>query len=87
MVKQVERLAVKKGCTVAQLAISWTANDARRRGLPAIIPIPGATKVATVEENGTFVELSDAELDEIDATLGRFEVKGARYPEGYAVNT
>lgn len=87
LIKQVEALAAKKGCTTAQLAISWTRAISRRPGMPTIIPIPGATRPETVAENAVYVELSDAELDEIDATLARFEIKGGRYPAEVPVNT
>ncbi|KAK0624698.1 aldo/keto reductase [Bombardia bombarda] len=87
LVEQVEELAKKKGCTPAQLAISWPRNLSERRpGLPVIIPIPGATTKARVEENAVFVEITDEELAEIDATLAKFEVKGERYPEGIPMN-
>ncbi|KAK3329304.1 NADP-dependent oxidoreductase domain-containing protein [Apodospora peruviana] len=88
LVKQVEELASKKGCTPAQLAISWTANLSRRRpGLPTIIPIPGATTASRVNENAVYVELSDAEMAEIDETLSKFEVVGRRYPEQMPIET
>ncbi len=81
LVKQVEELARKKGCTPAQLAISWTIALSRRPGMPVIIPIPGATTAARVKENSRRVELTDEEMAEIDATLAKFEVKGNRYPD------
>ncbi|KAK3394502.1 NADP-dependent oxidoreductase domain-containing protein [Podospora didyma] len=81
LVHQIEALAAKKGCTPAQLAISWTRCIARRPGMPVIIPIPGATTAARVNENTQFVDLTDAELAEIDATLAKFEVAGKRYPD------
>ncbi|KAK0632042.1 NADP-dependent oxidoreductase domain-containing protein [Immersiella caudata] len=87
LVKQVEALAATKGCTPAQLAINWTRAIARRAGVPSITPIPGATRVETVKENSKLVEISDAELDEIEATLARFEIQGERYPEHIATNT
>ncbi|KAJ4417759.1 hypothetical protein N0V85_001730 [Neurospora sp. IMI 360204] len=87
LVHQVEEMAKKKGCTPAQLAISWTRCLSRRPGMPEIIPIPGATSVERVNENAVFVELTDQEMDEIDATLAKFDVKGARYPDYIPVNT
>lgn len=82
LVKQVEELAAKKGCTAAQLAVSWTIALSKRPGMPLIIPIPGATTEERVTENSKIVELTTAELDEIDATLAKFEVRGGRYPKG-----
>lgn len=87
LVAQVEALAAKKGCTPAQLAINWDRAIARRAGVPAIIPIPGGTRVAMVKENSRVVDITDAELDEIDATLAKFEVKGGRFPAHIPINT
>ncbi|KAK3953179.1 Aldo/keto reductase [Pseudoneurospora amorphoporcata] len=87
LVHQVEEMAKKKGCTPVQLAISWTRCLSRRPGMPETIPIPGATTVEKVNENAVFVELTDQEMDDIDATLAKFDVKGARYPDWVPVNT
>ncbi|KAK2059274.1 aldo/keto reductase [Colletotrichum caudatum] len=87
LVEQVEELARKKGVTPAQLAIGWTMALSRRPGMPEIIPIPGATTTERVNENAKFVDLTDEEMDEIDATLAKFEVVGGRYPDGAPVNT
>jgi len=87
LVQQVEKLAEKKGCTTAQLAISWTRNLSRRPNMPTIIPIPGATTAARVVENSKEIDLTDDEMAEIDATLAKFEVSGGRYPDGAPINT
>ncbi len=79
LVEQVEKLAAKKGCTPAQLAINWTRCLSRREGLPLIVAIPGATTAARVDENSVLVDISDEEMTEIDLTIAKFEVKGARY--------
>ena len=55
--------------------------------MPTIIPIPGATTVARVEENSKVVELTDSDMDEIDAILTKFEPAGERYPEGVPTHT
>ncbi len=84
----VNSLAQKKGCTPAQLALAWTRCLSRRPGMPAVIvPIPGSTTPARAAENAVVVELTDAEMDEIDGILARFEAKGLRYPEHVPVNT
>ncbi len=80
LVRQVEQLAEKKGCTPAQLAINWVRCLSKRPGMPTIIPIPGATRADRVDENAKLVDLSEEELKEIEATLAKFEVKGDRYP-------
>lgn len=87
LVQQVEKMAEKKGCTPAQLAINWTRALSRRPGMPTIIPIPGATTAARVEENSQQIELTDEEMGEIDATLAKFTPAGARYPDGIPTNT
>ncbi|TDZ30513.1 Pyridoxal reductase [Colletotrichum spinosum] len=87
LVKQVEDLAAKKGVTSAQLALGWVVALSKRSGMPEIIPIPGATTVARVEENAKLIQLTEQEMDEIDTTLAQFEVAGGRYPAGAPVNT
>lgn len=83
----VNALAQRKGCTPAQLALAWTRALARRPGMPVIIPIPGTTKASRIAENALEVELTDAEMDEIDGILARFEVKGERYGKETPMNT
>ncbi len=87
LVHQAEALAKKKGCTPAQLAIGWVRSVSKQPGMPLVIPIPGATTVERVSENATEVELTAQELDEINATLAKFEVKGERYPDSIPFNT
>ncbi|ORY57525.1 aldo/keto reductase [Pseudomassariella vexata] len=80
LVKQIDDIAEKKGCTPAQLVINWTKTVGKKSGMPTIIPIPGATTAARVNENAKSVQISNAEMAEIDSTLQKFEVVGARYP-------
>ncbi|KAI1504637.1 pyridoxal reductase [Biscogniauxia marginata] len=87
LVKQVEEIAKKKGCTPAQLAISWTRALSRRPGLPTIIPIPGATTAERVRENAKEVELTDEDMAAIDTTLAKFTTAGDRYPDSVPSNT
>ncbi|KAK6952025.1 hypothetical protein Daesc_006551 [Daldinia eschscholtzii] len=87
LVRQVEAMAQKKGCTPAQLAINWTRAVSRRPGMPTIIPIPGATTAARVEENSKLVDITDEEMAEIDATLSKFKPAGERYPDTVPTNT
>ena len=81
LVKEVETLAHKKKCTSAQLALAWVVSLSKRQEMPTIIPIPGATTVDRVIENGEAgaVELSEEEMAEIDEILAGFEVAGDRY--------
>jgi len=87
LVAQVERLAKKKGCTPAQLAVAWTRAVSAKPGMPVVIPIPGGASADRVKENTQVVELTAAEMAEIDATLDKFEVSGSRYPAGAPVET
>jgi pyridoxine 4-dehydrogenase len=76
---EVEKLAEKKGVTKAQVAIGWVKALSGRNGMPTIIPIPGATTVERVLENGKDVDLTQEEMQEIERILKDNEVKGARY--------
>ncbi|KAJ5156768.1 hypothetical protein N7492_009571 [Penicillium capsulatum] len=87
LVQQVEDLARAKGCTPAQLAINWTRELSKRPGMPTIIPIPGATTAARVEENSKLIELTDEEMAQIDSTLAKFTTAGNRYPDFIPTNT
>ncbi|KAI1260322.1 Aldo/keto reductase [Xylariaceae sp. FL1019] len=87
LVNEVEKLAKKKGCTPAQFAINWVRTLSRRPGMPVIIPIPGGTTSARVEENSKLVELTDDDMAQIDTILAKFTTAGDRYPAGVATNT
>lgn len=87
LVEKVEALAKAKGCTPAQLAINWTRAVAKRPGMPVIVPIPGATTVARVQENGKLIDISDDEMAQIDAILANFTTAGERYNPALPVNT
>jgi aryl-alcohol dehydrogenase-like predicted oxidoreductase len=70
--------AAKKGATPAQVALAWLLTRK-----PWIVPIPGSTKPHRVEENlgSLAVELTPADLHEIETALLPITVEGARYPE------
>lgn len=86
LVDMLEEIASRKGCTPAQLAINWTITLARRLGT-TIVPIPGASTAERVLENSRVVEVSDEELDRIDAILKDFTPAGGRYPPIIQVDT
>ena len=71
-------MAGRKGITPAQLALAWVL--AQR---PWIVPIPGTTKLDRLEENlgAIDVELSVADLKEIDQAPSKIAVHGRRYSE------
>lgn len=81
LVKKLETLAQKKKCTSVQLALAWVVSLSKKKGMPTIIPIPGATTVDRVIENGKAgdVELNEEEMAEIDQILATCEVMGDRY--------
>ncbi|KAL4782333.1 NADP-dependent oxidoreductase domain-containing protein [Aspergillus varians] len=88
IVHKVEELAAKKSCTPAQLAINWVRSLSGRPGLPpVVIPIPGATTAARVEENSRVVELTEQDMAEIDAILAKFTPVGERYPAAIPTDT
>jgi len=83
LVRAVEGIAKRKGCTTGQVAIGWVVAMSRRPGMPTIIPIPGSSKAERVRENAKVVDLTDAELKEIDGILKAFVPAGERYPERF----
>ena len=78
MVQLLDRIAARKQATPAQIALAWLLAQK-----PWIVPIPGTTKLSRLEENlaATRIELSAAELDEMDRAAAGIAVQGARYPE------
>jgi aryl-alcohol dehydrogenase-like predicted oxidoreductase len=72
------RVGARKKATPAQIALAWLLAQK-----PWIVPIPGTTKLDRLEENigAAAVELTSADLREIDSAASRITVQGARYPE------
>jgi aryl-alcohol dehydrogenase-like predicted oxidoreductase len=64
----VDNLAKAKGATPGQIALAWMLKRS-----PVMLPIPGTSSVAHLEENvaGAAVELTDAEFAELDAASPR----------------
>ncbi|TIB62960.1 hypothetical protein E3P77_03686 [Wallemia ichthyophaga] len=82
LVAEVEKLAEKKRCTPAQIAIAWVKHHSNRNGLPTIIPIPGASSVRRVEENLiNSITLTDDDMKHLNEAVEKVEIKGGRYPE------
>lgn len=71
-------IAATKNATPAQIALAWLL--AQR---PWIVPIPGTTKLDRLNENigAVAVELTAADLRDIDSAAAKITVQGARYPE------
>jgi aryl-alcohol dehydrogenase-like predicted oxidoreductase len=78
LVRAIEALARKKGVTPSQLALAWVLAQGTD-----IVPIPGTTRPPHLDENvaALDVELTQAELGEIDALAPRGITAGPRYPE------
>ena len=78
IVERVRRLAARKRCTPAQLALAWVLAQGED-----VIPIPGTKQRERLEENAAAVNLrlSVEELREIDTLLPRGLAAGTRYPE------
>ena len=77
----VERIADKKGCTPAQIAINWLLALSRRPGMPRIIPIPGASSIERIRENSVEVELTEHDMAELAKIMKEFPTVGDRYDE------
>ena len=77
VVDKVAELARARGCTPAQLALAWLLAQG-----PDIVPIPGSTRVARIEENAGALDvtLSAADLTALESLAP--QVHGARYMDG-----
>ena len=78
LINLLDRIAERKRATPAQIALAWVLVQK-----PWIVPIPGTTKLHRLEENigATSVELTPADLREIDEAASQIAIHGARYPE------
>lgn len=72
----VAEVAREAGCTLAQLSLAWLLHRGEH-----ILPIPGTTSVAHLEENlaATRVTLTPAQLQRLDTLVHHDTVRGARY--------
>jgi diketogulonate reductase-like aldo/keto reductase len=76
IIETLTRFGAKKGgATPAQIALAWLM--ARK---PWIVPIPGTTKVDRLRENmgALNVQLTPADLREIETAFSRIEIYGGR---------
>jgi aryl-alcohol dehydrogenase-like predicted oxidoreductase len=76
LVREVEALAEEKGCTAAQLALAWVLAQGED-----IVPIPGTKHVKYLDQNiaALDVQLSDEDLERLDAILPPGAAAGERY--------
>lgn len=77
LVTHLRELAAAKGCTPAQLALAWVLQ------FNGVVPIPGTKRRKYLEENvaANDIQLTQAELDAIDAVLPAGSAAGDRYPQ------
>src|SRR3989442_3804817 len=78
IVDVVRNIAEKKRATPAQTALAWLLAQK-----PWMVPIPGTTKLARLEENlgALAIRLTSDDLREIDRATSAITIQGARYPE------
>jgi aryl-alcohol dehydrogenase-like predicted oxidoreductase len=71
-------VAKQKAATPAQIALAWLLAQK-----PSIVPIPGTTKLARLDENlgAVAIELTREDLSAIDAAASRIKFEGERLPE------
>jgi aryl-alcohol dehydrogenase-like predicted oxidoreductase len=81
VVELLGRIAQDKNATPAQVALAWLL--AQR---PWIVPIPGTTKLARLEENlgAVNVTLSKKDLENIEQSVSQMTFQGERYPAAMA---
>ncbi|WP_426479022.1 aldo/keto reductase [Chryseobacterium sp. CBSDS_008] len=79
LANEINEFAASKGVKGTQLALAWVLNQG-----DDIIPIPGTKRIKYLEENiaAVDIELSQSDLDTIDAILKKYPNVGERYTEG-----
>jgi aryl-alcohol dehydrogenase-like predicted oxidoreductase len=77
-VEWLKTFAARKHATPAQVALAWLLAQK-----PWIVPIPGTTKRARLQENlgALQVQLTAEDLRDIERAVSQIDVHGARYPE------
>jgi len=78
LVREVEKLAVGKGCKPSQLALAWVMAQGKD-----IVPIPGTKHRKYLEENAAAADiaLSQEDLARLDEAFPMDAAAGQRYPE------
>jgi len=84
LVELLRQIAERKKATPAQIALAWLLAQKAW-----IVPIPGTTKLHRLDENlgAAAIELTPADLRDIDAAASKITVQGERYPERLAKMT
>jgi aryl-alcohol dehydrogenase-like predicted oxidoreductase len=78
LVDLVSSFAAQKKVTPAQIALAWLLAKK-----PWIVPIPGTTKLARLEENlgAAAVELNPDDIQALEEASSKIKLEGARYPK------
>jgi len=78
LVELLRTIGGKRRATPAQIALAWLLAQK-----PWIVPIPGTRKLERLDENigAADLELTAADLRDIDRAAATIEVHGARYPD------
>lgn len=76
LVEQLKAVAARKGCTPAQLALSWVLHQG-----DDLVPIPGTRRIERLDENLAAAEivLTAEDLSAIEQALPAEQVVGGRY--------
>ena len=84
VVELLRKIAERKKATPAQIALGWLLAQK-----PWIVPIPGTTKLARLEENlgAATIELTSQDLRDIEGAASKITIQGARYPEALEKRT
>jgi aryl-alcohol dehydrogenase-like predicted oxidoreductase len=84
LVDLLRKIATRKKATPAQIALAWLLAQK-----PWIVPIPGTTKLARLDENigAAALELTEDDLAEIQSASSQITIQGARYPEALEKRT
>jgi aryl-alcohol dehydrogenase-like predicted oxidoreductase len=84
LVDLLRTIAERKHATPAQISLGWLLAQK-----PWIVPIPGTTKLARLDENmaAAAVELTSEDLREIDSAASKITIQGARYPDALEART
>jgi len=78
IVRRVEQLAAAKGCKASQLALAWVLAQGDN-----VVPIPGTTRRAHLEDNIAALEvtLTPEDLARLNEAVPKGATAGDRYPE------
>jgi hypothetical protein len=78
LVDLVSSFAAQRKATPAQIALAWLLAKK-----PWIVPIPGTTKLARLEENlgAAAVELNPDEIRALEEASSKIKLEGTRYPK------